>query len=373
MTASMQTITVPLGARSYDVVIGEGLLARAGALIAPFAPRKRVFVVTDENVARLHLPALRAALQSEGIACQEIVLPAGEHTKRFAALEDLCGQLIAGEIDRRDLVVAFGGGVIGDLAGFAAGIVKRGVDFVQIPTTLLAQVDSSVGGKTAIDTPAGKNLVGLFYQPRLVLADIDVLATLPEREMLAGYAEIVKYGLIDDPAFFDWCEAYGAAIREGARDTIAQAVAISVKAKARIVGADERESGQRALLNLGHTFAHALETCAGYDGALLHGEAVGVGLALAFDLSAALGLCARPESARVRHHLERMGYGLDLRTLPGGPYSPDALLAAMTHDKKNESGKLTFILARGIGRAFVSKDVSPEAVRALLSAELAAA
>ncbi len=368
----MQIITVPLGARSYDVVIGDQALAQAGALVAPLAPRKRAFVITDENVARLHLPALRASLDASGIASIAIVLPPGEHTKRFAILEHVCNELIAGEIDRKDLIIAFGGGVIGDLAGFAAGIVKRGVDFVQFPTTLLAQVDSSVGGKTAIDTPAGKNLIGLFYQPRLVLADIGVLRTLPEREMLAGYAEIVKYGLVDDPAFFDWCEAYGAAIREGAHDTIARAVAVSVQAKARIVGADERESGQRALLNLGHTFAHALEACAGFDGALLHGEAVAVGLALAFDLSAQLGLCPRQDAVRVRGHLERMGYGLDLRTLPGGPYEPGALLAAMAYDKKNEAGRLTFILARGIGQAFVSKDVSAEAVRTLLTAELAA-
>ncbi|MEJ0022443.1 MAG: 3-dehydroquinate synthase [Alphaproteobacteria bacterium] len=373
MTGNMNTVTVPLGDRSYDVVIGEGLIARAGALIAPFAPRKRVFVVTDENVARLHLPALRTSLGAAGINIREIILPPGEHTKRFAALEEVCGHLIDGEIDRKDLIVAFGGGVIGDLAGFAAGIVKRGVDFVQIPTTLLAQVEF-FGRRQDRDRYArGKNLVGLFYQPRLVLADIDVLATLPKRELLAGYAEIVKYGLIDDPAFFEWCEANGASIVGGSRDATAHAVTISVKAKARIVGADERESGQRALLNLGHTFAHALETCAGYDGALLHGEAVGVGLALAFDLSAALGLCARQDSVRVRRHLERMGYGLDLRTLSGGPYDPAALIAAMAHDKKNDSGRLTFILARGIGQAFVQKDVSPDAVRTLLSGELAAA
>lgn len=373
MTALMQTVTVPLGERSYDVVIGEGLLARAGAMIAPLAPRRRAFVVTDENVARLHLAALRASLQQAGVESGEIVLPAGEHTKRFAALEALCGELIAREIDRTDIVIAFGGGVIGDLAGFAAGIVKRGVDFVQIPTTLLAQVDSSVGGKTAIDTAAGKNLVGLFYQPRLVLADVGVLATLPERELRAGYAEIVKYGLIDDPRFFDWCEAYGASIVAGVSEATAQAVNVSVKAKARIVGADERESGQRALLNLGHTFAHALETCAGYDGALLHGEAVGVGLGLAFELSAHLGLCPRQDSDRVRRHLRQAGFDLDLRTLEGGPFDPAALLAAMAHDKKNQGGKLTFILARGIGQAFVQPDVSPEAVRALLTAELAAA
>jgi 3-dehydroquinate synthase len=365
-----RVIPVALGARTYDVVIGAGLLSRAGSYVAPFAKSGRTFVVTDRIVADLHLAALQDGLDRGGVRTEAIVLPPGEQTKSFAGLERVCDELIAREIGRNDIVVAFGGGVIGDLAGFAAGVVKRGVDFVQIPTTLLAQVDSSVGGKTAIDTRAGKNLVGLFHQPRLVLADLDVLDTLPLRERLTGYAEIVKYGLIDDPAFFDWCEANGPKLRSGDRAALAQAVAISVAAKARIVAADERESGARALLNLGHTFAHALEAAARYDGALLHGEAVAVGLGLAFALSARLGLCERQDSDRVRRHLDLMGFATDLQRLPGGPYRPDDLMAHIAHDKKNEGGRLTFILVEGIGRAFVQKNVSPEAVRALLTAEL---
>jgi 3-dehydroquinate synthase len=366
-------VCVALGARAYDVVIGDGLIAQAGTRIAPFAASGRVFVVTDENVARLHLPALETALAAGGLRSARIVVPAGEQTKGFSGLERLCDALLAAEIGRKDLIVAFGGGVIGDLAGFAAGIVKRGVDFVQIPTTLLAQVDSSVGGKTAIDTPRGKNLVGLFHQPRLVLADLGVLSTLPAREMRCGYAEVVKYGLIDMPDFYDWCEARGAHLLSGDAQALTHAVRVCVEAKARIVASDEREEGARALLNLGHTFAHALEASAGYDGALLHGEAVGAGMALAFELSTRLGLCARQESARVDAHLRAMGFGRDLRDLPGGPYRSDRMLAAMANDKKVDAGRLTFILAHGIGRAFVAKGVDPAPVRALLDDELAGA
>ncbi|MGE0828401.1 MAG: 3-dehydroquinate synthase [Hyphomonadaceae bacterium] len=362
-------VPVTLEARSYDVRIGARLLARAGEHVAPIA--KRAFIVTDENVARLHLGALQAALGAAGVQHAALILPAGEAQKSFAGLERTVGWLIDQEIERKDLVIAFGGGVMGDLAGFAAGIVKRGVDFVQIPTTLLAQVDSSVGGKTAIDTPQGKNLVGLFHQPRLVLADLDVLKTLPAREMRAGYAEIVKYGLIDDPAFFEWCEANGARVIAGEEAAVAEAVRVSVEAKARVVAADEREGGQRALLNLGHTFAHALETQAGYDGALLHGEAVGAGLSLAYQISAELGLCSTEAAERVSQHMTRMGLPHDLRTLPGGPYAPEALIEAMMHDKKAEGGQLTLILARGIGQAFIQKNASVDAVRAFLSAKLA--
>lgn len=369
--SEFETVRVGLGARGYDIHIGAGLIARAGAFIAPFAPSKRVFVVTDAHVAPLHLPALEAALGASGLTPHSIVLPPGESQKSFAGLEHVCDALIAREISRKDVIVAFGGGVIGDLAGFAAGIVKRGVDFVQIPTTLLSQVDSSVGGKTAIDTARGKNLVGLFHQPRLVLADLGVLDTLPERELRCGYAEIVKYGLIDMPDFYDWCEANGAALIARNRQALQYAVLKSVEAKARVVAADERDEGPRALLNLGHTFAHAFEAEAGFDGALLHGEAVGTGMALAFELSARLGLCERQESARVGAHLTRMGFETDLRTLAGGPYAADALIAAMAHDKKNEAGKLTLILARGIGRAFVQKNAPAEAARALLSERLA--
>ena len=367
------TIPIKLDARGYDVMIGDGLLAQAGRLIAPFAPGKRVAVVTDEIVANLHLGGLGSSLDAAGLEWSPIVLPPGEQTKSFAGLERLCDALIALEIERRDLVIAFGGGVIGDLAGFAAGIVKRGVDFVQIPTTLLAQVDSSVGGKTAIDTRAGKNLVGLFYQPRLVLADLDVLDTLPVRERLAGYAEIVKYGLIDDPDFFDWCEANGPKLRSGDREAMEYAVKKSVEAKARVVIADEREGGARALLNLGHTFAHAFEAAAHYDGALLHGEAVGLGLALAFKHSARLGLASGQDATRVERHLGLMGLPVDAARAPGGPYNADTIVANMAHDKKNEGGKLTLILARGIGKAFVQKDADAGADKELLLEELAVA
>jgi 3-dehydroquinate synthase len=370
MTAD-QIVRVGLGARAYDVVIGAGLLTRAGALIAPFAPTRRVFIVTDAHVAALHLDALEAGLAAAGLDARAITIAPGEAAKSFAGLEELCSDLIAMGAGRRDLLIAFGGGVVGDLAGFAAGIVKRGMDFVQMPTTLLAQVDSSVGGKTAIDTPHGKNLVGLFHQPRLVLADLDVLATLPAREMRCGYAEIVKYGLIDMPAFFDWCEANGAAVIGGDRAALAHAVRTGVEAKARVVGADEREEGARALLNLGHTFAHALEAEAGFDGALLHGEAVGAGMALAFAFSVRLGLCSGQDATRVAAHLRAMGLERDLRCLAGGPYDAQRLLAAMAHDKKNAPGRLTLILARGIGQAFVDTAAPAAELGAFLAEQLA--
>jgi len=361
---------VDLGARSYDIHIGQGLLARAGGLIAPFAPSKRVFVVTDETVARLHLPVLDAGLATAGLASRVVVLPPGEETKSFAGFERVCRALLQAGADRKDLVVAFGGGVIGDLAGFAAGVVMRGMDFVQIPTTLLSQVDSSVGGKTAIDTPEGKNLVGLFHQPRLVLADLDVLKTLPPREFLCGYAEVVKYGLIDMPDFYDWCEANYARILACDAEALAYAVRASVEAKARIVAADEREGGVRALLNLGHTFAHAFETEAGYDNALLHGEAVGTGMALAFAFSAKLGLCSGQDASRVRGHLSTAGFETDIAKLPGAPFDIERLIALMGHDKKAEAGKLTFILARGIGGAFVQKSADVDALRAFLAEQI---
>lgn len=365
-----QTIPVSLGARAYDVHIGNGLLARAGELIAPFAPSKRVFVVTDQNVARLHRPALVASLDAARLKNWTITLPPGEETKSFHGLELLCRHLLQAGIDRRDLVVAFGGGVIGDIAGLAAGLVKRGIDFVQIPTTLLAQVDSSVGGKTAIDTPEGKNFVGLIHQPRLVLADLHVLSTLPAREMRCGYAEIVKAGLIADADFFAWCEANAAHVINCKPEALAHAVVKAVAFKARIVEADEREQGARALLNLGHTFAHALEAHAGYGDALLHGEAVGAGLALAFAHSAGLGLCSAGEARRVRTHLDSMGLSTDLRTLPGAPYDPNKMLALMAGDKKAEAGQITLVLARTIGQAFVHKGADAAKLRAFLEGEI---
>jgi 3-dehydroquinate synthase len=364
-----QTVHVSLGARSYDVQIGAGLLARAGALIAPFAPTRRVFVVTDENVAALHGAALNDALADAGYVVSAFVLPPGEETKSFLGLESLCSALLAKNISRRDLVIAFGGGVIGDLTGLAAGLVKRGVDFVQMPTTLLAQVDSSVGGKTAIDTAEGKNLVGLIHQPRLVLADTDVLSTLPEREMRAGYAEIVKIGLIGDENFFQWCEALAGDVLAREPKALTHAIATAVAAKARVVESDETEQGVRALLNLGHTFAHALEAHGGYSSALIHGEAVAAGMALAFAHSAGLGLCSAADAERVRAHLARAGFVTDLRQLPGAPFDPDRLLALMASDKKADASGLTLILARGVGQAFAHKSADEKELRAFLSRE----
>lgn len=364
-----EIVPVELGARAYDVRIGAGLIARAGELIAPFAPAKRVFIVTDQNVARLHLAALTEALDARGLKHRAATLPPGEGTKSFETLERVTRQLLQAGIARSDLIVAFGGGVIGDVAGLAAGLVLRGVDFVQIPTTLLAQVDSSVGGKTAIDAPEGKNLIGLFHQPRLVLADLDVLTTLPAREMRCGYAEIVKYGLLDMPDFYAWCRDNAAKVIAADPAALAHAVRVSVEAKARIVAADEREQGARALLNLGHTFAHALEAHAGFDGALAHGEAVAAGIGLAFALSAKLGLCDPHEARAVRQHFAGLGFEMDLRRLPGAPYNADQLLQLMAADKKAEAGGLTLILARAPGQAFIQKRADAEAVRALLIEE----
>lgn len=370
---TIATVPVSLGDRSYEVRIGQGLIDAAGAAIAPFAPSRRVAIVTDETVEALHGARLRGALEAAGLTVKTVVVPPGEGTKSWAGLAQVCDALLAWNLERRDLVVAFGGGVIGDLAGLAAGLLKRGVDFVQIPTTLLAQVDSSVGGKTAIDTDYGKNTVGLFHQPRLVLADLDVLATLSRRERRAGYAEIVKYGLIDDAAFFAWCEANGAAVIDGEAGALAFAVRHSVEAKARVVAADEREAGARALLNLGHTFGHALETAAGYDGALLHGEAVAAGCALAFRFSAAEGLAAAADAARVEAHLRAVGFETDITRLPGAPFDADRLVELMALDKKTEGGALTLILARGIGASFVRKGAPGDAVRTFLAGALARA
>lgn len=365
----MTTINVKLGERSYDVHTGANLLARAGELIVPFAPSNRVFIVTDETVARYHRPALAASFEAAGLTNWTITLPPGESAKSFTGLEMVTRHLLQAGVNRKDLVIAMGGGVIGDLAGLSAGIVKRGVNFVQIPTTLLAQVDSSVGGKTAIDTPEGKNLIGLIHQPKLVLADLDVLGTLDDRQMRAGYAEIVKAALIGDAAFFEWCEANVAGLLAGKPEALQHAIVTSIAFKARVVEADEHEQGERALLNLGHTFAHALEAHSAYDGTLLHGEAVAAGVYLAFQLSAQLGLCAAEDVTRVRAHLDRAGFITDLRKLPGAPYDPAKLTALMAADKKNEAGLLTLILTRGIGRAFVQKAAPAEAVALLLQQE----
>jgi 3-dehydroquinate synthase len=364
-----ETVSVALGDRSYDVKIGAGLLAQAGQLITPLLRRKRVAIVTDLTIAMLpHLETLRTSLQGAAIEYNTVVLPAGEATKSFAELAGLCDALLELEVERGDLVLALGGGVIGDIAGLASGLLKRGIDFVQIPTTLLAQVDSSVGGKTAINARAGKNLVGLFYQPRLVIADTSVLDTLPKRELLAGYAEVVKYGLIGDSPFFAWLEANGQKLLAGDKNARVHAVQVSCAAKARIVEADERETNLRALLNLGHTFGHALEAATGYSERLIHGEAIAIGMVLAFDLSVKLGLATGQDSERVRGHLKSVGLPTTLRDIPGPTLDTAIITHHMTHDKKAKGGKLTFILARGIGDAFVASDVPMEQVREVLSA-----
>ena len=365
----IRTVHVDLGERAYDVLIGPGLLDEAGARLRPLVRRDRVAVVSDQTVWGLHGARLTRALEAAGLAVHPVVLPPGEQTKSFAGLEALCDALLALELDRGDLIVAFGGGVIGDLAGFAAAIYKRGADFVQIPTTLLAQVDSSVGGKTAIDTPRGKNLVGAFHQPRLVLADLDVLSTLPDRETRAGYAEVLKYGLLGDAAFFAWLEAHGRAVLAREPGALARAVERSVEMKAEIVIADEREAGRRALLNLGHTFAHALEAETGYGEALLHGEAVGLGSAMAFRYSAAAGLCDAQDAARAVEAVAAAGLPARLSDLGDRRFAADDLLRHMAQDKKAEGGRLTFILARRAGEAFVARDVDAGAMRDFLISE----
>ena len=369
ISPAMRRIPVGLGQRAYDVLVGEGLLDAAGEHIRPFAKRGRTAVISDETVWALHGERLSAALSSAGIEAHPVIVPPGEQTKSFAGLADVSDRLLALELDRGDLVTAFGGGVVGDLAGFAAAIYKRGIDFVQIPTTLLAQVDSSVGGKTAIDTPRGKNLVGAFHQPRLVLADLSVLATLPDREMRAGYAEVIKYGLLGDPTFFEWLEAHVEAVLAREPSALTHAVARSVEMKAEIVAEDEREQGRRALLNLGHTFAHALEAETGYGAALLHGEAVGVGMAQAFRFSAAQGICPGQDAERAVQGIAASGLPITLAEVPGHPFNAERLVTHMAQDKKAEAGRLTFILAQALGEAFVAKDVDAEAVRAFLIGE----
>ncbi|MDE2486531.1 MAG: 3-dehydroquinate synthase [Alphaproteobacteria bacterium] len=364
-----RAIRVGLGERAYEVAIGAGLLDEAGHRIAPFARRKRLAVVSDETVWGLHGARLTVALEAAGFAVASVIIPPGEQTKSFEGLADVTDRLLALQLDRGDLIVAFGGGVVGDLAGFAAAIYKRGIDFVQIPTTLLAQVDSSVGGKTAIDVAAGKNLVGAFHQPRLVLADLDVLASLPAREMRAGYAEVIKYGLLGDFGFFEWLEANGAKVLAREPEALAHAVARSVEMKAEIVAEDEKEQGRRALLNLGHTFGHALEAETGYGAALLHGEAVAAGQAIAFRFSAARGDCARQDAERAERAIAAAGLPTRLSDVPGHPFSADRLVGHMAQDKKAEGGRLTFILARGLGQAFVARDVDAGLVRDFLLAE----
>jgi 3-dehydroquinate synthase len=361
-----ETITVGLGPRSYDIHVGPGLIGRAGHLLAPIA-RGPVPVVTDENVARLHLDRVADALRAAGIDARPVTIEAGEATKNFHWLEKLTNALLATGVDRGGLIVALGGGVVGDLTGFAAGILKRGVAFAQIPTTLLAQVDSSVGGKTAINTRHGKNLVGLFHQPKIVIADTDVLKTLPSRELLAGYAEVVKYGALGDRTFFEWLEPNGAKALAGESGAMVHAVSRSCRMKAEIVSRDERETGERALLNLGHTFGHALEAATGYSDRLLHGEGVAVGMALAFGLSVRLGLCPGQDSERFTRHLKALGLPASIDDIPGPRPSPDELVGHMGHDKKAKEGRINFVLVRGLGEAFVTDKVPLAALKDVLA------
>jgi len=367
-----ETVSVALPGREYDVVIGPGLLAEAGALITPLLRRKRVAVITESRVAALHLDALRAGLAAEGIEMSALELAPGEGTKDWANLQRSVDWLLDQQVERGDIVVAFGGGVIGDLVGFASAVLRRGVRFVQIPTSLLAQVDSSVGGKTGINAAQGKNLIGAFHQPSLVLADTDVLGTMPARDFIAGYGEVVKYGLLGDADFFDWLEAQGPAMAAGDMPARVEAVRRSVQMKADIVQRDETEQGDRALLNLGHTFGHALEAATGYSDRLLHGEGVAIGCALAFELSARLGLCPQEDPSRLRAHLAAMGMKTDLRDIPGDLPDAEALLALMGQDKKVVDGRLRFVLARGIGQAFAGAEVDNGDVLTLLRDALSA-
>jgi 3-dehydroquinate synthase len=361
-----EKITVGLGARSYDIHVGPGVLTQSGALLKPFA-RGPVPVVTDKNVAALHLESFLGFLRGAGIDARPIILDAGEATKSFAWLEKLTDELLMSGVDRSGLVIAFGGGMVGDLTGFAAAIVKRGIAFAQIPTTLLAQVDSSVGGKTAINTPQGKNLVGLFHQPKIVIADTDVLKTLPRRELLSGYAEVVKHGALGDREFFEWLEVNGSKALSGDNTSMVYAVAHSCRMKADIVERDERETGERALLNLGHTFGHALEAETGFSDRLLHGEGVAIGTALAFQLSVKLGLCPGQDSERFIRHLKAVGLPSSISDIPGARPTTDALIRHMHHDKKAKDGKINFVLLRGIGQAFVTGDVPLDALKAVLA------
>jgi 3-dehydroquinate synthase len=361
-----EVISVSLGERSYDIHVAPGLLAQAGTLLKPFA-QGTVPVVTDENVAGIYLDGFLKTLKSSGIDARAIVLVPGEERKSFTGLEQLCNALLDTGVDRGGLIVAFGGGVIGDLVGFAAAVLKRGIDFAQVPTTLLAQVDSSVGGKTAIDTEKGKNLIGAFHQPRIVIADTNTLATLPERELRAGYGEVAKYGALGDAAYFDWLEKNAADALNGAEKAIVDLVSHACRMKAGIVMRDEREAGERALLNLGHTFGHALEAATGYSDRLKHGEGVAIGMALAFKLSVALGLCPEADCLRFIRHIDTVGLPASISDIPGPRPEIATLMMHMRHDKKVKDGKINFVLLRRIGEAFVTADVPMTEVRKVLA------
>ncbi|KQY12255.1 3-dehydroquinate synthase [Rhizobium sp. Root482] len=365
-TTAQKTVRVDLGDRSYDILIGPGLISAAAGEIAGRLKGRRMAVVTDAHVAPLYLAPLMESLREKGIEAVSLVLPAGEKTKSFEHLIPACEAILGARIERNDAVIALGGGVIGDLTGFAAGIVRRGSRFIQIPTSLLAQVDSSVGGKTGINSPHGKNLIGVFHQPDLVLADTDVLDTLSPREFRAGYAEVAKYGLIDKPDFFAWLEKNWQAVFAGGEARI-EAIAVSCQAKADVVAADERENGRRALLNLGHTFGHALEAATHYDGArLVHGEGVSIGMVLAHRFSARMNLASPDDADRAEAHLKAVGLPTRIADIPGTLPPVDVLMDAIAQDKKVSGGKLTFILTRGIGQAFVADDVPGSEVSAFL-------
>ncbi|HEY4140337.1 MAG TPA: 3-dehydroquinate synthase [Pseudolabrys sp.] len=375
MTAPLRSgesiiVPVALGTRAYDIVIGRGVLGSLGTRIKALRPGAKVAIVTDENVAKIHLAATEASLKAAGIESTAIVVPPGEGSKNYATFEKVCEVVIAAKIERNDLIVALGGGVIGDLAGYCAASVRRGLDFVQVPTTLLSQVDSSVGGKTGINSRLGKNLIGAFHQPVLVIADTALLDTLSEREFRAGYAEVMKFGLLGDAAFFTWLESNWQDLFAGgpARE---HAIAICCRGKAGVVSRDERENGERALLNLGHTFGHAFEAGAGFSQRLLHGEAVALGCTMAFQFSAGKGLSAAADATRVRAHLDAVGLPTQVKQVQGGVPGVDALMDLIGQDKKVKRGKLTFILVRGIGQAFIANDVDPAEVRQFLSERLA--
>ena len=365
MTTEPTIVHVPLPGRAYDIVIGDRLLEGAGERLKVQFPGRRFGIITDDAVGKAQLPRLTGSLDAAGIGDSTIVLPHGESTKRWEKLGEAVEGLLAAKLERGDLVIALGGGVIGDLAGFAASIARRGMDFIQVPTSLLAQVDSSVGGKTGINSPHGKNLIGAFHQPKLVLADLGALETLPPREFAAGYAEVVKYGLIDDEPYFHWLEANRREIFDGG-PARAEAIARACAAKTRFVLADEKETGVRALLNLGHTFGHALEAATGFSSRLLHGEGVAIGMVLAHGFSAKLGLSPSQDTSRVEHHLEAAGLPTRLGDIPGELPGTDFLMNAIGQDKKVVRGALTFILTRGIGQSFIERNVDPAAVRAYL-------
>jgi 3-dehydroquinate synthase len=377
MTAPMRSdsviVPVALGPRSYDIVIGRGVVSTLGTRIASLRPGAKAFIVTDDNVAHHTMPAAEASLKRAGVAASRLIVAPGEASKSYPVLERLCEAILDAQIERGDLVIALGGGVIGDLAGFAAAVVRRGLDYVQVPTTLLAQVDSSVGGKTAIDSRHGKNLIGAFHQPILVIADTALLDTLPRREFRAGYAELVKYGLLGDAGFFGWLEAHWRdifAAEVSGNSAREHALAVACRGKAGIVARDERETGERALLNLGHTFGHALEAACGFSDRLLHGEAIAIGMVLAFEFSARRGLVPAPEAERVKRHLAEVGLPTEPSAIPGPLPATERIMELIAQDKKVKQGMLTLILVRAIGSAFIEAGVDEHEIRAFLSEKL---